>query len=458
MFGTAQLNAYVVLAVMQTLMALAFAVAAVRRRSRMRRTAALLAGRSRAASWPDVAKAVSFQSEVAAGQKELVPDFASTDEGREQIGALLRSAIPQWEKSAGRNVRTTVEGALLLLSRHPAPEDIHLFCRVLFAPDKTLRPFVAMCFGREPQTVGPAVVALTAAIRDHDVIGLQTSVWALRRALSVSPDQILSLENDPSAIVRLAAVRAATTVLDRLTDLAHMHQAEPYARMCRSALGDEDVRVRTAAATALRAMRDEESSQALVAALDDQSEYVQIAAAEALAWSGREAAILELATRLADASPRVRTHILNSLARWRAPVPPRLLAWLDEDDDVRAACALATIGMLEPEPSTLQAVLVFAENAQDDLKREACHAIARIARSAPPLCRDPLHLSRIIRLLESESDAVVVGTLAEALGSAGSRAALQPLMGRIATVGRYERERIVEALALIEIATREDDS
>ncbi|HYI08877.1 MAG TPA: HEAT repeat domain-containing protein [Thermoanaerobaculia bacterium] len=457
MFRSGLLIAYVVLAVVQVLLAIAIAVTAWRRRSRIRRTAVMLAGRPPSASWTAIANAVSFQTEVAAGQKEVVPDFASDDSGRKQIREVLRSAFLEWEKSGGRNARTTVEGALLLLSRHPGPDDVHLFCRALFAPDKALRPFAAMCFGREPQTVGPAVVALTAAIREHEVIGLQTGVWALRRALSVSPDQILALETDPSPIVRLAAVRAATAVLDRLNDLGQLHQVEPYATMCRALLKDDDVRVRTSAVAALRAMRDEQSTQALVAALDDQSEYVRIAAAEALAWSGRETAILELAARLADASPRVRTHILNSLARWRAPVPPSLLTWLDEDDEVRAASALAAIGMLEPEPSTLRTLLAFAGNAQDDLKREACHAIARIARSAPALCRDHVHLSRIIELLESESDAIVVATLAEALGSAGSRDALQPLMGRIATVGRYERERIVEALALIEIAAARED-
>ncbi|MCB1033700.1 MAG: HEAT repeat domain-containing protein, partial [Acidobacteria bacterium] len=114
-------------------------------------------------------------------------------------------------------------------------------------------------------------------------------------------------------------------------------------------LGDEDVRVRRAAAHTFSRYGEAAARAALEKALKDGDELVRIFAARGLARGGDGAAAPELAAHLGDPSAKVRGEIVRALATLGAADSVPASAGQDDDFQVRAAAATAWASNARPE-------------------------------------------------------------------------------------------------------------
>ena len=236
---------------------------------------------------------------------------------------------------------------------------------------------------------------------------------ALMRLGPMAVQGFLPLTRDPSASVRLEAVRSLGLLGNRVG-----------MRALTDALEDPDADVRCAAAQALGVLKQTSTGVALAKSLQkDVSLDVRAAAAESLGRTESRAAIEPLITGLADKEPRVRAACAKALAAMadllasgqrgevcRTKVVEALGAALGDTDPAVRAASIEAVGLLGDE----RAVDRLAERLSNAGDRPAViKALGRIGRD-----RTRALLSQIA---SETKDAAVRHAAEEALGGIQER-------------------------------------
>jgi HEAT repeat protein len=184
-------------------------------------------------------------------------------------------------------------------------------------------------------------------------------------------EPLLTALEDDDVQVRKAAAGAVARV--RLKEAAPLLAAW---------LGDRDGDVRAAAVTALGALAEPSSREALTRALSDALPLVRREAAGALARVADDDALLSLQTATADADPSVREAAVAALrGRTDGRVLPALSARLTDESPAVRAAAVLTLGSLA-DARALPLLARAAETEHADVELAAVMALGELgARS-----------------------------------------------------------------------------
>jgi HEAT repeat protein len=371
---------------------------------------------------------------------------------RPGIAQVLSKAMSSVERPrANRRHTLTAAGALALLAECSEPEDAAALFRALLTRDPMVVAQSARALGKAAEKFGSASVLLMSVIRGSHQLSTLTTVWAIEKVFARFPEQLLSMSCEPDVRSRALIVRYAGQVLQYFSESAVAERTTPYRALCRAALADPAEVVRQAAARGLHGVSDEPSIRALVTALDDPCQDVQIAAADALAGSNTPAGFAALAAKLTSAAPAVRQALLGSVARRRPAAPASLLLWLSSGDEGKVAAALDLLAVVRPEQRIVDALFSILRKKDPALKRAAARALAALVRENTLLFRGGDNIERLVFALDTD-DSESVGALVETLALTGDERVIAPLMARIPISGRYVREKVVEGLALLDLA------
>lgn len=217
-----------------------------------------------------------------------------------------------------------------------------------------------------------------------------------------------------------------------------------------SALKDNDVEVRRAAAHSLSNYEDPRAVPGLIDALKDADAEVREAAADALGSLEDKRAVPGLVALLKDSNKDVRRSALNALHSMPEQVPDEaiLTAIGDADSDVRASAiglALSRVQNDENEDAPIDSRYVSAftrllGDAQADTRQQAIEALGASRLKEAPAAM--LALSR-------DKNADVRQSLANALGSMGDPKAVPTLKEMLNDADADVRSSAVEALGSI---------
>ncbi|HUS63614.1 MAG TPA: HEAT repeat domain-containing protein [Kofleriaceae bacterium] len=222
--------------------------------------------------------------------------------------------------------------------------------------------------------------------------------------------------------------------------------AAPYLM---SALGDEDLQVRTLAARSLGRHRLASAVDRLIALVGDPEPKMRAASAEALGQIGDPRAVPALERALGDAEHEVRAQAVQAIGRMPGPraraASVALAARLDDDNTAvrqRAAEVLARVG----DGRAVIPLIGRLGDPSREVRSAALDALGRLGdeRAAPAMIR--LLRAEPQQPLEVQSQAV------QSLGRLRSRAAVPPLIELLER--GHESLRGPAAFALGQIAGR----
>jgi HEAT repeat protein len=275
---------------------------------------------------------------------------------------------------------TTRQRACALLGRTRGEAGEALLRRALSHGDAVLKSVAAGSLAA--RGTGAALPALVAALRavdeakeDGDGEGPAAELEGAIRTLLASAEPVLGdrvaalleaeLDGAPEAF-RLATAR----LLGCIRSGGHRERIELL-------LSDPSAAVRRAAVESLARVAPREL-ELLRCALADESPQVRIGAASALAASGDEAVVADLASLLEDREPRVVVAALRALATWARAV--------DSDDARSRALLLLSVGLAHGGSSALAALdalgLIGGEDAVELAHRALASPDPEIAEAA----------------------------------------------------------------------------
>lgn len=283
--------------------------------------------------------------------------------------------------------------------------------------------------------------------RAHAEIARRTALWFDLQPFAESLGAC-----GPGRETRLLAAHAEGNVAVRVATSLAMGSsgATRAADALVAALGDPDLLVRTAAATALGRLRLPQAIEPLMALTDARTEAVDVRAAAAAALctccqAHPDERALELLIRLLDEPIFPLTyHIMDALPALGEPSVPALIGTLRDETRgrgtrARAATVLGTIG----DPRAIGPLLAVLADWRNPVCQVAGAALATLhAATAVPQLIDLLRLwddpdrDRHFTAVEA----------ARALGEMGDARALEPLLGVLEDPARFGRKRIAEAL------------
>ena len=177
---------------------------------------------------------------------------------------------------------------------------------------------------------------------------------------------------------------------------------------------------RQAAAEQLATIRTPVAVEELVRALDDVALPVREQAARALGEIGDERAVTPLVTKLADPSSGITNAAATALGKiGSVHALPSLAAAAQLGPLSRQLAALEALGRIDDE--RVPGILISLASSADAAVRSA--AIRALIEREDPATGDAMAV-----ILDRETDPATVTTLADALGRAGGRTALEPLL------------------------------
>ena len=380
-------------------------------------------------------------------------------------GRLLAILAPD----CGRNLLTAARAALIALS-FAAPA-VAIAAAV---PATRVTPNAGVVTRSEAQAAGEsadtgaAQVTLAAPVARvtppaEQSTASQPAAPAQARGRDTAVPALLSVLNDQSAAVRLAAIEALG------------QQGDPRAidALVQTLRNDTDARVREAAAEALGNIDSPRAVPGLIAALTAEKEGdVRAKIASALGEIGDPRAVEPLAGAVRDPEVDVRREVVAALGQLesRSAVPALIPALRDSDIETRKRAAEA-LGNLE-SPDAIEALSAATKDADADVRQHAVAALGEIGdkralavltaaskdaevevrresiqaianlddlESAPPV---------LIAALKDE-DREVRKAAAEALGSIEDEAAVPALIPLTRDTNTDVKRAAVEALANI---------
>ncbi len=287
---------------------------------------------------------------------------------------------------------------------------------------------------------------LRRALRDPSnlVVAEAAEIAGKARLADLAPDLVAAFERFlDNPVKKDKLCRAKTALVDALNQIDFTDEAF-YLRGLRyvqpepvwGGTQDAAVPIRVACAFGLVRNRARGVLPLLVDLLVDPEKGARAGAAQALAYSGTEAAalVLRLKARLGDADPEVISECFTGLLQL---VPEQAVSFVAEflaDDDaaIQEAAVLALGSARRPE--AFEVLKTFAETHSDDLHEVACVALAllRLPAATEFLLQrvtDPseaVALAAISALAVHRYDSRVRERVAEAVSAPG-RAALRAL-------------------------------
>jgi HEAT repeat protein len=197
---------------------------------------------------------------------------------------------------------------------------------------------------------------------------------------------------------------------------------------------DPEAEVREAAALALSEHREQESVDALIAALTDPAAEVRSAAVDGLRRVGDSSAVPALAPLLKAADPGLRSRVAQAL---------KMLGWQPDEPELEADFLVALGDLSRAAILGKAAVGALAKVLEDSAYQRRVVAVNRLAEIGDPTAIPPL----IMALRDHES--VVRSAAANALGRLGATVAGPRLVSLLRDVDPNVRAASAEALGLL---------
>jgi HEAT repeat protein len=348
-------------------------------------------------------------------------------------------ASPAW----GARDRRFRAGSLVLLGRAPHAASLRPLTVVLHGGDPEAVALASAALGEGARVYPGAAVPLASVLRATEGVSSLTTAWALDRALAAEPSQASGLARDPSPRVRRRAVAAAAA--------SPPAAGSPALAVVPEATRDPDEDVRAAACRALGKLPPEAGLALLTGALLDPSPKVAKAAAAALGEPGTRAAGALLVRRLPSAGADLVPDLLRALEGVKGPLPQPAVEWLSGSDPRLAALGARCATVMSGAGAAWPAVVRLLGHRTPAVRTEAARACGAFARRLPPGADRSAIADALLAVLREEPDVATLGAIGDALAASGDPVAAQAILGRMPSLDRPGRERLLESVALGEL-------
>lgn len=326
--------------------------------------------------------------------------------------------------------------AATLLADREAMEAIPSLLRALKDPEEVAQIGAANALG----TIGDVTILeeLLANFSHENSRVRQYSAYVVGRLANRMNEAVKTNQEVIEGLEDIAGDQE-TTVRVEVTYALYEIGSPSSADIFMEALRDEEPRVRSYAATALGDLKTQYATEALINALEVESDRdVRRKMASALGGIGGAFALNTLVRMLPKEAPLVRADIATKLAEVKSPQSVEILTGLlleDPDGRVRTAAA---VGLLKAkERSAIQALAEALNDRVKSVRRPASEALISLA--------DESVMDKLIEALRN-SDTKVADNAVKALVRLGDLEAIHGLIKALDSPNQLEVTRAISVL------------